>query len=45
MTNSERIEKLQEALDLIMGAQYLVEEAVNGTRQEAHFKAYGQYNY
>ena len=43
MTNSERKDAIRQAIDLIMEAQDLVNEAVNGTRQEAHFRAYGQY--
>ena len=43
MTTSERSDAIRQAIDLIMEAQDLVKEAVNGTSQEAHFNAYGQY--
>jgi len=43
MTNQERKQQILQALELIIEAQSLVEEAVSGTRQEAHFNAYGQY--
>jgi len=45
MENSERIELLNQALELIIDAQSMVEQAISGTGQETHFEAYGKYGF
>jgi len=45
METTERLEMLQEAMDLITEAQQLVDEAVSETNIESHYKAYGKYGF
>ena len=45
MTTEERIQMIKEAMDLINQAQELVNDAVSGTSQESHYKAYGRYGF
>lgn len=45
MTTQERIQMLEEALELIERAQQLVDDAVNGTGNEANYEAYGKYGF
>ena len=43
MNDSERLEMLIEAIGLIEEAQQLVDDALDGTPEESHYKAYGRY--
>lgn len=43
MNNSQRQEQIEEAIKLINQADDLVREAIAGTSEEPHFKAYGGY--
>lgn len=45
MTTQEKIEAISEAIELIEQAQQLVNEAVNGTDNEANYQAYGKYGF
>ena len=45
MTTEERIQMIEEAMDLITQAQELVDDAVSGTSQESHYDAYGKYGF
>jgi len=45
MTNSQRVEQIQRAIELIQEAQDLVDEAVNDTRSESHYQAYNKYGF
>lgn len=42
MTNKERIELLEQAQSLIAEAQYLADSAMDGTREQTHYEAYGK---
>ena len=43
MNDSERLEMLIEAIGLIEEAQQLVDDALDGTPEESHYKVYGRY--
>ena len=43
MTTRERIIQLGEAIELIQEARDLVDEALNDTKAESHYKAYNKY--
>ncbi len=45
MTTLERLEQLNEAMELIQQAQQMVDEAVNGTPHQNHYEAYGRYGF
>lgn len=45
MNNQERIEKIEEARELIIEAQDLVEEAVEGTKEENRYRGYGRFGF
>ena len=45
MTNEERIEAIESAMELIEEAQSLVDAAVYGTGEQAHYEAYGRYGF
>jgi hypothetical protein len=38
-------EKIEEAIEMVDQARHIVEIALNGTDQEAHFDAYGGYGF
>ena len=42
MENQERIDALEEAMNLIESAQYLMDSAIEGTDLEDHYKTYGR---
>jgi hypothetical protein len=43
MSNQERRQKIEEAIELIKEASNLLDDAVRGTSEARHFKAYGEY--
>ena len=45
MNNQERIDLIEEAIEMIIEAQYLVETAIEGTEQTNSFEAYGKYGF
>ena len=45
MTTAERIELIEQAMELVREAQDKVQVAVNGTSSEANFDAYGEYGF
>lgn len=45
MTHSERLDQINQAMDLIVEARDLVDDAVQGTQNEAHYRAYGKYGF
>jgi hypothetical protein len=45
MEEAERNELLLEALELVQQAQQLVDEALYGSPEEAHYRAYGRYGF
>jgi len=45
MNNEERRELVEQALELVAEAQSLVDAAVEGTSEQAHYEAYGSYGF
>ena len=45
MTNEEKIQYLEEAIEMIEEAQGIVEQVLEGTGNEANFNAYGKYGF
>ena len=45
MTDQERINQINEAKELIIEAQALVDDAVKGTSQQNRYEAYGRYGF
>lgn len=45
MTTEQKIENLEQALDLVSEAQELVDEAMRGSSLESNYKAYGRYGF
>jgi len=45
MTNLKREQNIQEAMELIEQAQQLVDEALENTNNNAHYKGYGKYGF
>ena len=43
--SEEQRHLVYEAIELVQQAQDLIDEAVDGTSQEAHFLAYGRYGF
>jgi len=45
MTKDERIQMIEEAMEMVMAAQELVDGALNDTNLIAHYEAYGRYGF
>lgn len=45
MTYKEIIETIEEAQELIIQAQQMVDQAISGTQLENHYEAYGKYGF
>ena len=45
MNNQERLEIIEEAMDMIMEAQNLVDAAVDDTNIKSNYTAYGKYGF
>jgi len=45
MTNQERINQMEEAMELIEEARQLVGDALRFTKMERHYNAYGEYGF
>lgn len=45
MTNEERAEQIQQAIEMIEEAQQLVDEAVSGTGDQIRFEAFGRFGF
>lgn len=45
MSNEERRELVEQALELVAEAQSLVDAAVDGTSEQARYEAYGRFGF